>query len=209
MNELEKKAYELAKIIYGKNKRPLTQIKRIRHVENIVKILRKVEHTDEMLASAWLFDALDRINLTDESRIKFLKDIRQGFGIKTAKLLDGCLPKATRAEYSKLFDRMIKDIEHYAVSSAQAQSIKLADTLEYLQSLRALYFYTAVGDGNKRKLVLKNQRLAADMQTAERLVKADNKIRQELIDTVNLMHKEIDEKLLTSDKMKQAETADA
>jgi len=199
MGELEKKAYELAKIIYANEVRIGTKIPKIKHVENIVNILKKVKHSDEMLASAWLFDALDKLNLTNKSREKFLADIRQGFGIKVAKLLDGCMPKTTPAECGKLIHRITKDIEYQVKANAQAQSIKLADVLEYLQSIRTCDFYNSENDGFKRKLQLKDRLTVYHVQ-ATKLVKADASIKKQLIDTINLVNEEIENKLLMKAK---------
>ncbi len=199
MGELEKKAYELAKIIYANEVRIGTKIPKIKHVENIVNILKTVKHSDEMLASAWLFDVLDKKNLTVQSREKFLAEINQSFGKKVANLMDGCMPKTTPDECGKLIHRITKDIEYQAKANVQAQTIKLADVLEYLQSMRTCDFYNSENDGFRRKSQLKDRLTIYHVQ-ATKLVKADASIKKQLIDTINLVNEELESKLLMKSK---------
>jgi len=187
----ERKAYDYAKPIYGKTCRPLTRIARIKHIKNLVNILKTVKHTDEMLAAAWLFDLFNRKDITDESRDKFLAEINTKFSTKIALILDGCLPKTNTSDGDFYF-RKNKDLEYYTRFTSQSQTIKIADSLEYLQSIRTTEFYTKADDGEKRKTRIKNILLPAEEKLAKSLLKAEPNIRQLLLNTIELMHQELE-----------------
>ncbi len=97
------------------------------HPAEVVSIVRTVEHTDEMLAAAWLHDVVEDTGVTIEV-------IRAEFGDEVAELV-GWLTDVSRPEDGPRWFRKKKDREHTAEAPAKAHTIKLADLISNSKSI--------------------------------------------------------------------------
>jgi len=97
------------------------------HPAEVVSIVRTVEHTDEMLAAAWLHDVVEDTGVTIEV-------IRAEFGDEVAELV-GWLTDVSRPEDGPRWFRKKKDREHTAEAPARAHTIKLADLISNSKSI--------------------------------------------------------------------------
>ena len=99
------------------------------HPADVVRIVSTVEHTDEMLAAAWLHDVVEDTGVTNEV-------IRAEFGDKVAELV-GWLTDVSRPEQGNRATRKAIDRAHSAMAPAEAQTIKLADLISNTRSIMA------------------------------------------------------------------------
>lgn len=97
------------------------------HPAEVVSIVRTVEHTEEMLAAAWLHDTVEDTGVTIEV-------IRAEFGEKVAELV-GWLTDVSRPEQGNRATRKAIDRAHSAMAPAEAQTIKLADLISNTRSI--------------------------------------------------------------------------
>ncbi len=92
------------------------------HLDQVAKIVASVTDDEEMVAAAWLHDAVEDTSAT-------LNDIEREFGSSVAQLVreltDVSKPGDGNRSVRKAIDR-----EHLAQSSARAQTIKLADLID-------------------------------------------------------------------------------
>ena len=97
------------------------------HPAEVVSIVKSVEHTDEMLAAAWLHDVVEDTGVTIEV-------VRAEFGEEVAELV-GWLTDVSRPEQGNRATRKAIDRAHTAMAPAQAQTIKLADLISNTRSI--------------------------------------------------------------------------
>jgi (p)ppGpp synthase/HD superfamily hydrolase len=97
------------------------------HPADVVRIVSTVEHTDEMLAAAWLHDVVEDTGVTIET-------IRSEFGESVAELV-GWLTDVSRPEQGNRATRKAIDRAHSAAAPAAAQTIKLADLISNTKSI--------------------------------------------------------------------------
>ena len=97
------------------------------HPAEVVSIVKRVPHTDEMLAAAWLHDVVEDTGVTIET-------IRAEFGEEVAELV-GWLTDVSRPEQGNRATRKAIDRAHTAMAPAQAQTIKLADLISNTRSI--------------------------------------------------------------------------
>ncbi len=97
------------------------------HPAEVVRIVSTVEHTDEMLAAAWLHDVVEDTGVTNEV-------IRAEFGDEVAELV-GWLTDVSRPEQGNRATRKAIDRAHSAMAPARAQTIKLADLISNTRSI--------------------------------------------------------------------------
>ena len=126
---LEEKARKFAEQAHSR----LSQVRKytgepyITHPAAVVAIVRTVEHTDAMIAAAWLHDTVED---TDAS----LEEIEAEFGAEVAALVEQL------TDVSKLPDgnrkaRKAIDLAHTAKASTEAQTIKLADLIDNTRNI--------------------------------------------------------------------------
>ena len=99
------------------------------HPAEVVEIVRTVEHTDTMLAAAWLHDTVEDTGVT-------LETIRAEFGAEVADLV-GWLTDVSRPDHGNRAQRKAVDRAHTAAAPAAAQTIKLADLISNTRSIVA------------------------------------------------------------------------
>ena len=97
------------------------------HPAEVVRIVSTVEHTDEMLAAAWLHDVVEDTGVTIET-------IRSEFGEGVAELV-GWLTDVSRPEQGNRATRKAIDRAHSAAAPAAAQTVKLADLISNTKSI--------------------------------------------------------------------------
>jgi (p)ppGpp synthase/HD superfamily hydrolase len=120
------------------------------HPAEVVSIVRTVEHTDEMLAAAWLHDVVEDTGVTIEV-------IRAEFGDEVAELV-GWLTDVSRPEDGPRWFRKKKDREHTAEAPAKAHTIKLADLISNSKSIMEY-------DPRFAKTYLEEKRLLLEVMT--------------------------------------------
>jgi len=98
------------------------------HPEEVASIVATVPHTREMLAAAWLHDTVEDTGVTIET-------IRTEFGDEVAELV-GWLTDVSRPEDGNRAERKGVDRAFIARSSADAQTVKLADIICNCTSIR-------------------------------------------------------------------------
>ncbi len=97
------------------------------HPAEVAKIVSSVEHTDAMLAAAWLHDVVEDTGVTIEV-------IRAEFGAEVAELV-GWLTDVSRPEDGNRASRKAIDRAHSAQAPAEAQTVKLADLISNSRSI--------------------------------------------------------------------------
>jgi (p)ppGpp synthase/HD superfamily hydrolase len=119
---LEQRAKEFALKSHFGQKRKYSGVDYITHPESVANIVRSVEHTEEMLAAAWLHDVVEDCNVSTY-------DILENFGYTVQQyvywLTDVSLPRYGNRARRKEIDRL-----HIAVAPREAKTIKLADLLD-------------------------------------------------------------------------------
>jgi (p)ppGpp synthase/HD superfamily hydrolase len=125
--ELEQKAKEFATKAHAGQKRKYTGADYIEHPAAVVKIVREVPHTEEMLAAAWLHDVVEACGVP-------ISEIREEFGDDVASLVDWLtdVSKPTDGNRKK---RKNLDLLHTATASPAAKTIKLADLIDNTSSI--------------------------------------------------------------------------
>lgn len=120
------------------------------HPQEVASIVSTVEHTDAMLAAAWLHDVVEDTGVT-------LETIRAEFGAEVAELV-GWLTDVSRPEHGNRAMRKAIDRAHTAQAPAAAQTVKLADLISNSKSI--LQF-----DKEFAKVYLQEKRLLLDVMT--------------------------------------------
>lgn len=97
------------------------------HPAEVAKIVSSVEHTDAMLAAAWLHDVVEDTGVTIEV-------IRAEFGAEVAELV-GWLTDVSQPHDGNRAHRKAIDRAHSAQAPAEAQTVKLADLISNSRSI--------------------------------------------------------------------------
>ena len=97
------------------------------HPAEVVSIVSTVDHTDAMLAAAWLHDVVEDTGVT-------LETVRAEFGEEVADLV-GWLTDVSRPEQGNRATRKAIDRAHTAMAPAAAQTVKLADLISNTRSI--------------------------------------------------------------------------
>lgn len=97
------------------------------HCEEVADIVRYVQHTDEMLAAAWLHDVLEDTAVTPDV-------LRAEFGDAVTELVLW-LTDVSCAENGNRATRKALDRQHSAAAPADAQTVKLADLMSNTRSI--------------------------------------------------------------------------
>lgn len=109
-------------------KRKYTGEAYIRHAAAVVRLVNSVEHTPEMLAAAWLHDVVEDTEITIEL-------IHREFGAEVCKLVQW-LTDTSKPEDGNRAAREAIDRARLAEAPAAAQTIKLADIIDNVSSIR-------------------------------------------------------------------------
>ena len=120
------------------------------HPAEVVGIVKKVPHTEVMLAAAWLHDVVEDTGVT-------LETIRVEFGKEVAELV-GWLTDVSRPEDGNRAVRKALDRAHTAAAPAAAQTVKLADLISNTRSIVA-------HDAKFAKVYLEEKRLLLEVIT--------------------------------------------
>ena len=99
----------------------------ITHPAAVVEILRKVTHSPEMLAAAWLHDVVEDCGTT-------YAEILGKFGEHVMELVFW-YTEASRPEMGNRTLRKRIDLLHYAAAPGAAQTIKVADLIDNTHSI--------------------------------------------------------------------------
>jgi (p)ppGpp synthase/HD superfamily hydrolase len=99
------------------------------HPTEVVQILKTVDHTDEMIAAAWLHDVVEDTGVT-------LETVRAEFGQEVADLV-GWLTDVSRPDHGNRAQRKAVDRAHTASAPAEAQTIKCCDLISNTRSIMA------------------------------------------------------------------------
>jgi (p)ppGpp synthase/HD superfamily hydrolase len=131
MTDLELRAKEFATRHHAavNHVRKYTGEPYIVHPEAVAAIVRKVPHTPEVLAAAWLHDTVEDTKATPE-------EILQAFGPEVAELVE-MLTEVSRPTDGNRARRKQLDLEHTAKANPAAQTIKLADLIDNTRSILA------------------------------------------------------------------------
>jgi (p)ppGpp synthase/HD superfamily hydrolase len=97
------------------------------HPAEVVRIVRSVPHTSEMLAAAWLHDVVEDTEVTVET-------IRMEFGDKVAEIVEWLTDVSKPGMGNRAFRKSI-DREHTSRAPAEAQTVKLADLISNTRSI--------------------------------------------------------------------------
>ena len=124
MTELELKA-----IIFAFHKHDeIKQVRKydsepyINHPMRVANMVRKVPHTPEMLAAAWLHDTVEDTNTS-------IADIETEFGCEVADLVESLTDVAIAGDGNRKI-RVGLNCAHSAKGSANSHTIKLADLID-------------------------------------------------------------------------------
>lgn len=99
----------------------------INHPAAVVELVRSVPHTSEMLAAAWLHDAVEDCGVD-------LREIHALFGLEVARLVE-MLTDVSQPEDGNRAQRKAIDRAHTAQCSSSAATIKLADLIDNTRSI--------------------------------------------------------------------------
>jgi (p)ppGpp synthase/HD superfamily hydrolase len=127
--ELEEKARIFAKAAHSaaNHLRKYTNEPYITHPEEVVGLLKTLDHTKEMLAAAWLHDVVEDTGVS-------LSLIREEFGSEVAELVYW-LTDVSRPEMGSRAQRKAIDRRHLAAAPAAAQTVKLMDLISNTRSI--------------------------------------------------------------------------
>ncbi|WP_019584421.1 HD domain-containing protein [Thioalkalivibrio sp. ALE16] len=129
------------------------------HPAAVVAIVRLVDHTESMLAAAWLHDTVEDTDVE-------LSDIEREFGGKVASLVYW-LTDVSRPEDGNRAQRKALDRAHLAQAPMPAQTVKLADLID---NSRSIFRH----DPNFARVYLREKRqLLEVMQGGDRLLRAE------------------------------------
>jgi (p)ppGpp synthase/HD superfamily hydrolase len=116
------------------------------HPAAVVKIVRSVPHTEEMLAAAWLHDTVEDTEAT-------LDEIERECGVDVAELVE-MLTDPSRPEDGSRTRRKAIDRAHTAKASPAAKTVKLADLIDNTRSIvKADPRFARIWLDEKRKLL--------------------------------------------------------
>jgi (p)ppGpp synthase/HD superfamily hydrolase len=124
---LEQKAKEFATKAHDGQRRKYTNLPYITHPSAVVELVRIVDHTEEMLAAAWLHDVVEDCGVS-------ISEIREEFGDNVASLVDW-LTDVSKPSDGNRKRRKHLDMLHTDRSSPSAKTIKLADLIDNTSSI--------------------------------------------------------------------------
>lgn len=155
---LEQRAKEFSTKAHGDidQRRKYTNEPYINHPQEVVEILKTVEHTEEMLAAAWLHDVVEDTPVT-------ITEIMREFGGYVAALVEMLTDVSNQSDGNRAKRKAI-DREHTAGITPAAQTIKLADLISNTKSIKQ-------HDPEFAKVYLAEKRLLLEV-----LHKGDNKL---------------------------------
>jgi len=99
------------------------------HPAEVASIVKTVDHTDSMVAAAWLHDVVEDTGVSIEV-------IRAEFGSEVSDLV-GWLTDVSRPDHGNRAARKAIDRAHTAAAPAEAQTVKLADLISNTRSIVA------------------------------------------------------------------------
>ncbi len=99
------------------------------HPAEVVSIVKTVDHTEAMIAAAWLHDVVEDTGVSIEL-------IRAEFGSEVSDLV-GWLTDVSRPDHGNRAARKAIDRAHTAQAPAEAQTVKLADLISNTRSIMA------------------------------------------------------------------------
>jgi len=97
------------------------------HPAEVVSILKTVDHTEAMIAAAWMHDVVEDTGVSIEL-------VRAEFGSEVSDLV-GWLTDVSRPEQGNRATRKAIDRAHTAAAPAEAQTIKLCDLISNTRSI--------------------------------------------------------------------------
>lgn len=124
---IEQLAREFATEAHAEQLRKYTGAPYITHLENVVSLVKTVQHSETMLAAAWLHDVV-------EDTPKNIDDIIVNFGLTVAVLVEN-LTDISRPEHGNRRTRKALDLKHTANALPAAKTIKLADLIDNTRSI--------------------------------------------------------------------------
>lgn len=129
MTELESRARLFATAAHAAvaQLRKYTMEPYIVHPAEVAAIVKSVDHTEEMVAAAWLHDVVEDTGVTIEI-------IRAEFGSEVSDLV-GWLTDVSRPEHGNRAARKAVDRAHTAAAPSEAQTVKLADLISNTRSI--------------------------------------------------------------------------
>jgi (p)ppGpp synthase/HD superfamily hydrolase len=124
---LEQRAKEFATRSHEGQVRKYTGEPYINHPANVVEIVRSVEHSEEMLAAAWLHDVVEDCGIPAST-------IHLNFGLGVHLLVDD-LTDVSKPRHGNRKARKALDLAHTAQAHPMAKTIKLADLIDNTGSI--------------------------------------------------------------------------
>lgn len=129
--EMVEKARRFAMVAHGSinQRRKYTDDPYIVHPASVVKLVRTVPHTVEILCAAWLHDVVEDTPVT-------LGEIEAEFGHEVAALVEQLTDVSKPTDGNRKVRKGI-DRAHTAIASADAKTIKLADLIDNSKNILA------------------------------------------------------------------------
>jgi (p)ppGpp synthase/HD superfamily hydrolase len=129
MSDLVERARSLAEKAHGElgQRRKYTDEPYINHPAAVAAIIASIEHSDEMLAAAWLHDVVEDTPVT-------LAEIESQFGSQVARYV-GMLTDVSTPQDGSRMRRKYLDLLHSAAADPQAKTIKLADIIDNTKNI--------------------------------------------------------------------------
>jgi (p)ppGpp synthase/HD superfamily hydrolase len=125
---LSERALAFATEAHKGQKRKYTGEDYIVHPIAVAELVRTVQHTPEMIAAAYLHDTVEDCGVK-------LDTIEAEFGYEVRCLVWWLTEKATKADGNRRVRKRI-DREHLAGAPAEAQTIKLADIIDNVSTIK-------------------------------------------------------------------------
>ena len=131
MTDLELKARDFADRHHSavNHVRKYTGEPYIAHPMAVAELVRRVPHTEEMLAAAWLHDTVEDTAAT-------IDDIRREFGGEVAELVAMLTDVSLPTDGNRATRKAI-DLRHSAEASPAAKTVKIADLIDNTRSIVA------------------------------------------------------------------------
>lgn len=127
ISDLELRAKEFAFHAHRGQKRKYTLEDYIVHPAAVAELVRKVPHTDEMLAAAWLHDTVEDCGIQ-------IDEIHKLFGSTVAEYVLWLTDVSKPSDGNRKM-RKAKDREHTNGAPYQVKTIKLADMIDNSRSI--------------------------------------------------------------------------
>lgn len=126
---LEERAKLFATIKHEGQGRKYSHLPYIVHPQAVAELVRKIPHTEEMIAAAWLHDTVEDTETSVE-------DIRKEFGGKVAELVEMLTDVSKPTDGNRKIRKEI-DRQHTAKANPEAKTIKLADLIDNSKDIMA------------------------------------------------------------------------